>query len=110
MKFSFGLMLIFRILVFHKRHLHPKRNQLEKEDEKIIPTKDENIYIYFLYSNFVVKLIEILEGWKRNEFLVRKFKIKQKFVIKEIFSRKIRKILKIKKTNKKIQGMLKKKC
>lgn len=58
--FSFGLMLIFRILVFHKRHLHPKRNQIEKEDEKIIPTKDENIYI--LYSNFVVKLIEILEG------------------------------------------------
>ena len=67
-----------------------------------LPKMRMNIYIY-IYSNFVVKLIEILEGWKRNEFLVRKFKIKQKFVIKEIFSRNIRKNLKIKKTNNSFQ-------
>ena len=60
-------MLLF-LLVFHNQHLHPKRNKMGSNDEKIIilvkcliAIEDEYIYIY-IYSNFIVKLIEILEG------------------------------------------------
>lgn len=54
------------LLVFHNQHLHPKRNKMGSNDEKIIilvkcliAIEDEYTYIY---SNFIVKLIEILEG------------------------------------------------